>query len=64
MPCNYDLELAATKYVYSLPDGEVPLSMHFTGTVFYRGEDGRMQIVQIPWTARPRTRCRSRPGGR
>ena len=23
---------------------------HFTGTVFYRGDDGRMQVVLVPWT--------------
>ena len=47
--CNYDLELAATKYLYSLPDGNVSLTFNFTGTIFYRGEDGRMQIVKVPW---------------
>lgn len=47
--CNYDLELAATKYLYSLPDGDVALTFHFTGTIFYRGEEGRMQIVKVPW---------------
>lgn len=47
--CNYDLELAATKYLYSLPDGDVSLTFNFTGTIFYRGDDGRMQIVKVPW---------------
>ena len=50
--CNYDLEIAAAKYLYSLPDGEVPLTFNFTGTIFYRGEDGRMQIVKVPWDCR------------
>ena len=50
MPCTYDLELAAAKYLYSLPDGEVPLSFHFTGSVLHRGDDGQMQVVLIPWT--------------
>lgn len=49
VPCDYDLEVAATKLVYALPDGEVPISMHFSGTVMYRGPDGRVQITQIPW---------------
>ena len=49
MQCNYDLELASTKYLYSLPDGNVSLTFNFTGTIFYRGEDGRMQIVKVPW---------------
>ena len=48
--CTYDLELAAVKYFYSLPDGEVPLTFHFTGTVLYAGEDGRLQISMVPWS--------------
>ena len=47
--CNYDLELAATKYFSSLPDGEVPLVWHFNGSVYYQAADERLQIVQIPW---------------
>jgi len=46
---SFDLELAASKYIYSLPDGNVPLTFNFTGTIFYRAEDGRMQIEQIRW---------------
>lgn len=49
VPCDYDLEVAATKLVYALPDGEVPLTMHFSGTVMYRGAEGRIQVMQIPW---------------
>jgi hypothetical protein len=50
VPCTYDLEVAAAKYIHSLPDGEVPLSFHFTGSVLYRGDDGQMQVILIPWT--------------
>ena len=49
LPCTFDMEIAAAKYLYSLPDGEVPLLFNFTGSVFYRGEDGRIQITQVPW---------------
>jgi hypothetical protein len=49
--CNYDLEVAATKYLYALPDGEIPLSFHFSGRIFYRGNDGRLQIVLAPWSS-------------
>ena len=49
MQCNYDLEIAATKYLHSVPGGEVPMSFHFTGTIFYRGEADRLQIVKVPW---------------
>ena len=54
MPCTYDLELAAAKYFHGLADGEAPLRFHFNGTVFYEADDGRMQIVQIPWDRSPR----------
>jgi hypothetical protein len=50
VPCTYDLELAAAKYFHSLPDGEVPLSFHFTGSVLHRGDDGQVQVVLVPWT--------------
>ena len=51
LPCTYDLEVAATKYFYALEDGVVPLSFHFSGTVFYRAADGRMQMTPVPWSS-------------
>jgi hypothetical protein len=48
--CSYDLELAAAKYLHSLPDGEAPLALHFNGTIYYPGEDGGLQMVLVPWT--------------
>jgi Family of unknown function (DUF6084) len=46
VPCTYDLEVAAAKYVYSLPDGEVPLTFHFSGTMLH----GPMQVAMVPWS--------------
>jgi hypothetical protein len=48
--CHYDLELAAAKYLHSLPDGEAPLAMHFNGMIYYRDERGGLQMVLVPWT--------------
>jgi hypothetical protein len=48
--CHYDLELAAAKYLHSLPDGLAPLALHFNGMIYYRGEDGGLQMVLVPWT--------------
>jgi hypothetical protein len=45
--CTYDLEVAAAKYVYSLPDGEVPLTFHFSGTILH----GDQQVAMVPWSA-------------
>ncbi|HWF55997.1 MAG TPA: DUF6084 family protein [Solirubrobacteraceae bacterium] len=47
--CTYDLELAAAKYLHSLSDGMAPLALHFNGTVYYRGDDGALQMVLVPW---------------
>jgi hypothetical protein len=49
VPCTFDFNVAATKYFAGLDDGEVPLNLMFSGTVFYEcGNDG-LQIEQIPW---------------
>jgi hypothetical protein len=47
--CQFDLELAAAKYLYSLPDGEAPLALHFNGTIYYVGPGGALQMVLVPW---------------
>jgi hypothetical protein len=49
VPCTYDLEVVAAKYFHALEDGEVPLEFLFSGTVFYAGADGRLQVERIPW---------------
>ncbi len=56
VPCGYDLEIAATNYFRSVAGGEVPLVFHFNGSVYYAGDDGRMQIVQISWEEQAETR--------
>ena len=48
--CHYDLELAAAKYLQSLPDGEAPLALHFNGMIYYPADDGGLQMVLIPWS--------------
>jgi len=47
--CTYDLEVIATKYIYALEDGEVPLEFLFSGTVFYAEDGGRLQTARISW---------------
>ena len=50
VPCSYDLEVLATKYFYALPGGQVPLAFNFNGTVYYRADDGRIQMALVPWS--------------
>ena len=49
VPCTFDFNVAATKYFAGLEDGEVPLLMLFSGTIFYEAEDGALQVSQISW---------------
>jgi len=53
VPCTYDLELSAAKYFYSLPDGEIPLTFHFSGTILF-SEEGNVQIAMVPWSCSAR----------
>jgi hypothetical protein len=56
VPCTFDFNIAATKYFYGLEDGEVPLCLMFSGTVFYADEAGAMQVAPISWDKETRYR--------
>ncbi len=45
---TYDFEVAATKYLHAVRDGDIHLSLMFSGTAFLRGANG-FQIQQIHW---------------
>ena len=49
VPCSYDLNISATKYFYALEKEEIPLLFLFSGTIFYAGAEGQLQVQQIPW---------------
>lgn len=49
VPCTFDFNVATTKYFRALDDGEMPISLLFSGTAFYAAGDGALQIMQIPW---------------
>jgi hypothetical protein len=48
--CTFDFNVAGTKYFAGLEDGEVPLLLLFSGTIFYEAENGAIQIAQISWS--------------
>jgi hypothetical protein len=50
IPCTYDFEVVSTKYFNALEDGDIPLTFLFSGTIFYQGETGSLQVAQIPWS--------------
>ena len=47
--CTYDFDVVSAKYFHALDKGDIPLEFLFSGTIFYEGPGGRLQIVQIPW---------------
>ena len=56
VPCTFDFNVAATKYFAGLAEGEVPLLLQFSGTVFYAQGDGALQVMLIPWDKEVRFR--------
>lgn len=46
--CTYDFEVTAAKYLHALRDGDVPLVLLFSGTIFTRGATG-FGVEQVPW---------------
>jgi hypothetical protein len=50
VPCTYDLSVSAGKYYFALEDGDVPLTLQFSGTTFWRTDDDRLSVAPIPWT--------------
>jgi hypothetical protein len=49
VPCSYDLEVTASRYLDALPDGTIPLEFLFSGSVFYAGDDGALQTTRLSW---------------
>jgi hypothetical protein len=48
LPCSYDFDIAANKYLYALDAGDVPILLLFSGTIFTSGPAG-MIVQPIPW---------------
>jgi uncharacterized protein DUF6084 len=38
--CTYDFDIAGAKYLHALADGDIPLILLFSGTVYTRGDTG------------------------
>jgi hypothetical protein len=48
LPCTYDFEVGAAKYLLALQDGDIPLHLLFSGSVFAE-EDRALRVDLIPW---------------
>jgi hypothetical protein len=49
VPCTYDFEVTAAKYLQALAGGEIPLEFLFSGTVMYTNDAGLLQTSRISW---------------
>ncbi len=55
LPLSYDVDVAAHKYLAGLEDGDVPLVLLFSGTVF-TGSPGSIVVQPVPWHKEARAR--------
>ena len=54
LPCSSDLVLASARYFHGLDEGEAPLLLLFSGTVFHAAGAGALQAAQLPWSKEAR----------
>jgi hypothetical protein len=48
LPCTYDFDVIAAKYLHALREGSVGVVLLFSGTVFTRGQRG-FGVEQVAW---------------
>ena len=49
VPCSFDFSVATTKYFDGLTDGEIPVFLMFSGTVFCADATGALRVAPISW---------------
>jgi hypothetical protein len=54
VPCSFDFSIATAKYFHAIEAGEVPLTFLFSGSVFYSGSEGFLQVAPISWNKEAR----------
>jgi hypothetical protein len=58
--CTFDLRIAAAKYFHALEDGDAPLLLLFSGTVFHDDAHGALRVAPVPWSGEARFRLPAR----
>ncbi len=54
LPCTFDFNVSATKYFHGVEEGSIPMTLLFSGTVFYQSPAGQLQAAPIPWNSEAR----------
>ncbi len=55
VPCSYDFDVAAHKYLTALEDGAIPIVLYFSGSVFVEGERG-IEAELVSWSTEAKYR--------
>jgi len=56
VPCTFDFSVATTKFFNGLSDGDIPVCLMFSGTVFYADPDAGLRVAPISWDKETRFR--------
>jgi hypothetical protein len=49
VPCTFDFSVATTKYFNGLADGDIPVCLMFSGSVFHADANGALSVAPISW---------------
>lgn len=49
VPCTYDFNVLAARYLHALEGGTVPVTLLFSGSIFYAAENGSLQVSMVSW---------------
>ena len=49
VPCTFDFSVATTKYFNGLSEGDIPVLLMFSGTVFHADPEGALRAAPIGW---------------
>ncbi len=56
IPCSYDFDVAAHKYLTALETGHIPIVLYFSGSVFVEDEHGGIAAEFVSWTTEAKFR--------
>jgi hypothetical protein len=59
VPCTFDFNIAATNYFHAVEEGDIPLTLLFSGTIFYAASTGALQVAPISWNKLARYRLKA-----
>jgi Family of unknown function (DUF6084) len=54
IPCTFDLDVTAAKFFHAVESGIVPITLLFSGTIFYYAAGDLLQAAPIPWDSEAR----------